>query len=134
MQPCLIQFRIVSVKIITHFLPLNTNKSFQTVCFGPFISPWVHKDHIFYITSKFFQRKRFALKPWGQGVWRSRLMEPATASVSKECFACFLLLAQKALWHSSNLWFFCVFSLIIYCQLEYLLGATMECISKAVIL
>ena len=61
-------------------------------------------------------------------------LEPAAASVSKECFTCFPLLAQKALWHSSNLWFFCVLSLIIHCQLEYLQEATMECISKAVIL
>merc|ERR1711867_79740 len=39
-------------------------------------------------------------------------LEPAAASVSKECFACILLLAQKALWHSSNIWFFFVLSLI----------------------
>ena len=36
----LIQFWIVSVPIMTHFLPLNTNKSFQTVCIWSLYFPW----------------------------------------------------------------------------------------------
>ena len=68
-------------------VPASQHKqSFQTVCFGPFISPGVYKDHVFDNASKFFWGKRFALKPWGQGVWSSRLVEPAAASVSKEHF------------------------------------------------
>ena len=60
---------------------------FRLFVFGPFISPGVHKDHVFDVTSKFFRGKRFALKPWGQGVGSSRLVEPVVASVSKERFS-----------------------------------------------
>ena len=84
--------------------------------------------------SKFFRGKRFASS---LGIKESKalgFLEPAAASVSKEHCAYFVLLVKKALWHLSNLWFFCVLSLIIHCQLEYLQEATMECISKAVIL
>jgi len=49
----------------------------------------------FYINITFFWGKRFALKPWGQGVQSSRLVEPAAASVSKESFACSLLRPRK---------------------------------------
>ena len=41
---------------------------FRLFVFGPFISPRVHKDHVFDITSKFFWEKRFALKPWDHRV------------------------------------------------------------------
>ena len=58
----------VSVKILIQFLPLNTDKSFQIVCLVPLFTPGVHKDHVFDNTSKFFWGKRFALKPWDQGV------------------------------------------------------------------
>ena len=73
------------------------------ILFGPFISLGVHKDHVFHIVSKFFRGKRFALKPWGQGVRISRLVKPVVASVSKEHFRLLSAQAQKALWHSSNL-------------------------------
>ena len=59
--------------------------------------------------------------------------EPVDVLASKERFACFPLGAQKAVWHSRNLKFFCVLSLIIHCQLEFLEEATMDFISKAVI-
>ena len=85
---------------------------FRLFVFGPFISPGVHKDHVFDVTSKFFRGKRFALKPWGQGVWSSRLVEPTAALVSKRAFCLLSAQAQKALWHPSSLCFFCGLSVI----------------------
>ena len=67
-------------------VPASQHKQFfQTVCFGPFISPGVHKDNVFDIASKFFQGKRFAFKPWGQG---DKLQAPSSLlqQFSKECF------------------------------------------------
>ena len=43
-------------------------QSFQTVCLVPLFTPGVHKDLVFDNASKFFWGKRFALKPWDQGV------------------------------------------------------------------
>ena len=68
---------------------------------------------MFDVTSKFFWGKRFALKPWGQGVGSSRLVEPVVASVSKERFCLLSAQAQKALWHPSSLCFFHGLSVII---------------------
>ena len=38
-------------------------QSFQTVCLVPLFTPGVHKHLVFDNASKFFQGKRFALKP-----------------------------------------------------------------------
>ena len=43
-------------------------QSFQTVCLVPLFTPGVHKDLVFDNISKFFWGRRFALKPWDQGV------------------------------------------------------------------
>ena len=103
MQPCLIQFGIVSVKILTQFLPLNTNKSFQTVCFGPFISPGVHKDHVFDVNIKILLGEEVCSQALG-----SRSLElqacGACCSISlQRAFHLLLAQCQKALWRSSNL-------------------------------
>ena len=51
---------------------------------------------IFDYLIKFFQGKRLARKPWGQGDWGSRLSrEPNDASVFNERFTCFLLWFKK---------------------------------------
>ena len=124
----------VSIKIQTQFLPLNTDSLFRQSVWSLYL-PLGSIRTLFLIIYQNSSGGRGLLS--SLGIKESKapgFLEPAAASVSKECFACFPLLAQKALWHSSNLWFFCVLSLIIHCQLEYLQEATMECISKAVIL
>ncbi len=124
----------VSVRILTQFLPLNTDSHFRQSVWSLYL-PLGSIRTMFLIMYQNFSGGRGFLS--SLGIKESKapgFLEPAAASVSKECFSCFLLLAQKALWHSSNLWFFCVLSLIIHCQLEYLQEATMDCISKAVIL
>ena len=68
--------------------------------------------------SKFFPGKRFALKPWDQGVYSSRLQGACCSISLQEQFACFPL---KALWRSSTLSFLLYLSQIIsYGQLEFL--------------
>ena len=124
----------VSVKIQTQFLPLNTDSLFRQSVWSLYL-PLGSIRTLFLIMHQNSSGGRGLLS--SLGIKESKapgFLEPAAASVSKERFACFPLLAQKALWHSSNLWFFCVLSLIIHCQIEYLQEATMDCISKAVIL
>ena len=98
------------------FLPQVTD-SLPDSLFGPFISPGVHRDHVFDNVSKFFWGKRFALNPLDQGVWSSRLIR-ACCSISLQTS----VLPAFRSWHSSNLkWsrlisgFFGVLSLIIHC-------------------
>ena len=95
LQPCLIQFGIMSVKILTQFLPLNTNKSFQTVCFGPFISLGSIRTMFLIYISKFLQGKRFApslgiKESKAPGLW-SLLQHHSPKSI----FACFQLWNRK---------------------------------------
>ena len=77
-------------------VPASQHKqSFQTVCFGPFISPGVYKDHVFDVNIKILLGEEVCSQALGQGVWSSRLVEPVAASVSKERFACFPLRPRK---------------------------------------
>ena len=81
------QSEYVFTTIWTQVQPLVTNKSISDCLYlVPLFPPGVYKDHVFDVTSKFFRGKRFALKPWGQGVGSSRLVETVLASVSKEHF------------------------------------------------
>ena len=65
-----------------------------------------------------FRGKRFALKPWDQGVYSSRIQGACCSTSLQERFTCFPL---KALWRSSTLSFLSYLSQIIsYGQLEFL--------------
>ena len=88
----------VSMQSRGQFLPLMQTVLLDSL-FGTFIYPYSPWDLIL-ILSKFFQGKK-ALGSRSLKLQASR--EPAEALASKEHFASFPLVAQKALWYSSTL-------------------------------
>merc|ERR1711867_317416 len=88
-------------------VPTSQHKQFfQTVCFGPFISPGVHMDHVFDVNIKILPGEEVCSQALRS---RSLELEACGACCSNSLQRAFYLLssqAQKALWHPSNLCFF----------------------------
>ena len=74
---------------------------YRQFVFGPFISPGVDKDHVFYRISKFLLGEEASSS---LGIKESKapgLLEPAEA-ILQRAFCLLSALAQKALWYLSN--------------------------------
>ena len=99
----------MSLTIQTQFLPQATDKSFQTVCLVP-LFPLGSIETIFLIMFQNYHGEEVCSQAFGS---RSPKLKASWSLLLhqslNECFAYFLLSAQKALWHSSDLCFLLCF-------------------------
>ena len=95
---------------------------FRQFVFGPFISPRVHKDHVFYINIKILLGEEVCSQALGSRSLELQACGAYCSIILQRAFCLLSALAQKALWYPSSLWFFHGLSVIISLPVRILAG------------